>query len=130
MFNYDETFLFNRCGSKDVSMYPEIKEKVNLINSNNKFPINPNRIFSKHIVLKTFLGYIPIESITTFGDIFDKTKYLTDDVEWILPCDFDRLSTNDIQEICRLAEVLGRHWNSKKIINSNNNTLKKTKKHQ
>ena len=114
MFNYDETDLFHRCGyNKNVKDTNYFTGKYYTFCDGTTIPVTHNPIvisgLSNHIVLRTHLGYIPIENITKFSDIFDKNKYLNDDTEWILPYLLEQKEIYD-KEVDKLSLTLGKHW--------------------
>ena len=118
MFNYTEDNLYDRCGAidshYDSDIHPESTgkfvevggEKIPLIN----FNFRSGSKFTRCICLKTFLGYIPIENITCFKDIFDKHKYLHDETEWVFPYDKNSTSEKNKNDVKKLSLVLGKHW--------------------
>ena len=141
MFKYSEEKLYERCGYDGKSSYnsKKISNKLLTMNYQNPIPIpqymeKPNDGLSRHIVLKTFKGFIKVADITKFSDIFDSSKYLKDQTNWIIP--YSAYKHSDYDElIARLAIVLGKHWRGykeipKKLIEDENNKkiLIKTKK--
>ena len=127
MFDFDETDLFHRCGyNKKTKGNNYITERFYTFNDGTTIPIMHSLLvngLSNHIVLKTPLGFIPIENIKSFLDLFNKEKYLDDDTEWILPY---LLEHKDIyeEEVNKLSSVLGKHWKR----HANNEIIKSKKK--
>ena len=121
MFDYNENNIYDRCGAIDVPYNPNLKpestgkfvivcgEKIPIIN----YHFQPGAKFSRHLCLQTFLGYIPIESIETIRDIFDRSKYLQDETEWIHPYKEEYASELEKAEVRKLSLSLGKHWKGK-----------------
>lgn len=66
--------------------------------------------FKGNLCLKPFLGYIPIEKVTCYRDIFCKHKYCKDDLEWIKPYDVENACKEDQENVKKLIHSLGKHW--------------------
>ena len=117
MFDFDETDLFHRCGYDKRLINNNEKTyftgRYYTLNDGTTIPVMHYPIISgcltRHLVLKTHLGYIPVEKIKRFSDIFIKSNYLDDDTEWILPYLFQQ--TDKYEELVNnLSKVLGKHW--------------------
>ena len=130
MFKYSEKDLYDRCGY-DAQKFSygteEFSGEFYTMSDGTKIPIMykswANDGLSRHLVLKTFKGYICVDKITKFSDIFDDSKYLKDETEWIFPYLSEKPSFYD-DSVARLANVLGKHWkgNLYKNISEDNNT--------
>ena len=130
MFKYSEKDLYDRCGYDETKFSygsDEFTGEFYTMNDGTKIPImhktGANDGLSRHLVLKTFKGYICVDSIASFRDIFDDSKYLKDETEWIFPYLSYKHSFYD-DSVSRLANVLGKHWkgNLYKNISKDNNT--------
>lgn len=130
MFKYSEKDLYDRCGYDNRKFSYSTGKFIGefyTMNDGTKIPImDESRIndgLSRHLVLKTFKGYICVDRITKFSDIFDDSKYLKDETEWIFPYLSYKHSFYD-DSVSRLANVLGKHWkgNLYKNISKDNNT--------
>lgn len=121
MFKYNEKDLYDRCGAIDVpydhnkkptfeDKFVEVGgEKIPVIN----FHFQSGVIFTRTICLKTMFGYIPIENINEFKDIFNTSKYCKDDIEWCFGYEEKNASLEDKEKVKKLALTLGKHWNGK-----------------
>lgn len=134
MFNFDETDLFHRCGyNKNTKGTDYITSRYYTFSDGTTIPVMDSRIIasglSNHIVLKTPFGFIPVENIHSFLDLFNKEKYLNDDTEWILPYLLEKKDIYD-KDIDNLSLVLGRHWKrhaNNEVIKSKRRVLVKSK---
>ncbi len=120
MFDYSENNLFDRCGAIDVPYDPNKKpeftgkyvvidgQEIPIIN----FKFQSGVRFTRYICLRTFLGYIPINRVNKFKDIFDKTKYLTDETEWLVRYSSKNATNEEKNQVKQLSLSLGRHWKS------------------
>ena len=136
MFKYSEKDLYDRCGYDNRKFSYSTGKFIGefyTMNDGTKIPImDESRIndgLSRHLVLKTFKGYICVDRITKFSDIFDDSKYLKDETERIFPyLSYKHSFYND--SVSRLANVLGKHWkgNLYKNISEDNNTAEKNVK--
>lgn len=117
MFRYTERDLFDRCGAREVSyngkpaeftgkLIEVSGEQIPLMN----FHSSSEAKFTRYLCLRTFQGYIPVERIGCFKDIFNKDNYLLDDTEWIIPYDRECASGYDRAKVKQLSIALGRHW--------------------
>ena len=117
MFSYNVDDLYDRCGVSKVQTdikkptfngnYTEIDgETLPIINYN----FQSDSIFSRNVCLKTFLGYIPIQNIDSFKDIFNRHKYCKDETEWSLPYQEEIATKEDKEQVKRLSKTLGNHW--------------------
>lgn len=122
MFKYSIDNLLERVGydkNKDTGLgKKEFSGKYYTMSDGTKIPImtykvKPNDGLSRHVVLKTFLGYIPIENINSFSDIFFG-KYLDDETEWYKPYNPDYIYEDDKENINKLSLSLGKHWKNNK----------------
>ena len=136
MFKYSEKDLYDRCGYDETKFShgsDEFTGEFYTMNDGTKIPImyktGANDGLSRHLVLKTFKGYICVDSIASFIDIFDDSKYLKDETEWIFPYLSYKHSFYD-DSVARLATVLGNHWkgNLYENISEDNNTNEKNVK--
>ncbi len=121
MFKYNEKDLYDRCGAIDVSYNPDHKStfdgefaevggtKIPIMN----FHFQPDSKFTRGICLRTMFGYIPIENITQFRDIFDRSKYCQDETEWSFLYDEERASEKSKEQVKKLSLTFGKHWNGK-----------------
>lgn len=117
MFEFDETDLFHRCGYNKKKIKNNEKThftgRYYTLSDGTTIPIMHYPVISdclvKHLVLKTYLGYIPIENIKKFSDLFNKDKYLDDETEWILPYLLQPKESYE-ERINNLSKVLGKHW--------------------
>ena len=140
MFKYSENDLYVRCGydenfSHNYKKNPTGPFAMNYDTSvyNIQYAKSPNDGLSKHLVLKTFKGFIKVSDINKFSDIFDDSKYLKDQTNWAIPY-LAYKHSNYGELIIKLANVLEKHWggnpyqeNLKKIIKRKTKVLKKTK---
>lgn len=117
MFRYTERDLFDRCGAMEVSYngkpaeftgeFIEVGgEQIPLMN----FHSPSEAKFTRYLCLRTFQGYIPVERIGCFKDIFNKDNYLHDDTEWIIPYQAQSAGEQDRAKVKQLSIALGRHW--------------------
>jgi hypothetical protein len=60
--------------------------------------------------LKTKFGYIPIDNITSYKDLFDLSKYCQDETEWCFLYDEERTSEKSKEQVKKLSLTLGKHW--------------------
>ena len=119
MFEFDETDLFHRCGYSQERIKNNKKTyftgRYYTLSDGTTIPIMHYPIITdgltKHLVLKTYLGYIPVENITKFSDIFNKYKYLNDETEWIMPYLYQEKESDKVL-VDNLSKVLGKHWKS------------------
>ena len=58
-------------------------------------------------------GYIPIEDITQFKDIFNRSKYCQDEAEWSFLYNEEIASEKSKEQVKKLSLTLGKHWNGK-----------------
>ena len=115
MLKYNEKNLFDRVGyeeEKATHGISEFTDKYYTMSDGTKLPVmthkvKPNDGLSRHLVLKTFFGYIPIENINTIADIFFG-EYLKDETVWMKPYN-EKFSYHN-EEVKRLSLVLGKHW--------------------
>ena len=133
MFKYDEKDLYDRCGyDKNKFSYGtlEFTNKFYKLNELEQIPImirnGMDDGLSRNLVLKTFKGYICVDSINKFSDIFDDSKYLKDETEWIVPYLYNKHSYYD-KSVARLAAVLGKHWKGNIYSNLKNTDEQKVK---
>lgn len=121
MFKYNEKCLYDRCGAIDVPIdinkkstfkgkFVEVGgEKIPVID----FHFQSGVRFTRAICLKTMLGYIPIENINQFKDIFNFSKYCKDETEWCFRYEEKSASLEDKEKVKKLSLTLGKHWNGK-----------------
>lgn len=118
MFRYTENDLYDRCGAMEVihdrkkpaeftGKFVEIGgEKIPVIRHQPYYGVN----FTRYLCLRTYLGYIPVESIECFRDIFNRENYLHDELEWIKPYDAKVASDYEKNKVKQLSKALGKHW--------------------
>jgi len=116
MFKYSERNLYDRCGAIDVpidhSKKPFLKGKFIEV-AGEKIPVvcfQPGVKFTRSICLKTMFGYIPIDNITQFEDIFKLSKYCKDEIEWCFKYEEKMASELDKEKVKKLSLTLGKHW--------------------
>ena len=129
MFEFDETDLFHRCGySKDRITDDKtlFTGRYYTLSDGTTIPVMHYPLISgcltKHLVLKTQFGFIPIENINKFSDIFNINKYLDDETEWIMPYLYKQTDIYE-EKVNKLSKILGKHWKD-----FNKKTESKTKK--
>ena len=120
MFKYSEEDLYERCGYDGEYSYNSKKIPNEFLTMDYETPISQyiektNDGLSRHLVLKTFKGFIKVNDITKFSDIFDDSKYLKDQTNWIIPYSAYKHSDSD-ELIYKLAIILGKHWRGYKEI--------------
>ena len=140
MFKYSENDLYVRCGYDENFSHNYKKHLTRPLAMNyealvydEKYIKRPNDELSKYLVLKTFKGFIKVNDINKFSDIFDGSKYLKDQTNWLIP--YSSYKHSNYEElIIKLVNVLGKHWGgnqfnaiSKETIKDNPKVLKKIK---
>ncbi len=117
MFHYTERDLFDRCGSRIVFYDGKIAESTGkfIEVGGEKIPLmklhySEEAKFTRYLCLKTYRGYIPIERIASFKDIFYKKNYLQDATEWAFPYHEQLANEEDKAKVKQLSLALGRHW--------------------
>ena len=121
MLKFSEKNLYNRCGVIDVPMDNNKKTvfngkfqnicgtKLPIINFNFQSGVK----FKRSICLRTMFGYIPIENINEFKDIFNISKYCKDETEWSILYDDKTASPHEKEQVKKLSLTLGKHWKYK-----------------
>ena len=117
MFHYTERDLFDRCGVRTVFYDGKIAESTGKFAyvGGEEIPlikVHPSEEakFTRYLCLRTYRGYIPVERIESFKDIFHKRNYLQDATEWILPYHEQFANDDDKAKVKQLSLALGRHW--------------------
>lgn len=117
MFCYTNQDLFDRCGAIDVFYNEkEVEFSGEFIEvGNKKIPLKKIHThweskFTRCLCLKTWLGYIPVDKVTCFKDIFNKENYLQDDTEWVIPYHEQSANEQDRAKVKQLSARLGKHW--------------------
>lgn len=121
MLKFSKKNLYDRCGAIDVEIdinrkptfngkFGEVdKTKIPIIN----FSFQSGVKFTRAICLRTMFGYIPIENITRFKDIFNHSKYCQDETEWSFLYEEENASEKSKEQVKKLSLILGKHWNEK-----------------
>lgn len=112
---YSEKDVYERCGhtKNNYRTAMVFKEEFHVMPDGVSIPIiqyphSWDGLRTK-LVLKTFKGYIPVEDIQSWDDIFNEKHYLKDDTEWIYPYEAGRNQNYDIQ-LQRFIKRVGKHW--------------------
>lgn len=117
---YNEKNLYDRCGAIDVPIdfnyevkflgFTEIDgEKIPVMSSMFQSGVK----FTRAICLKTKYGYIPINNVNSYKDLFDLSKYCQDETEWSFQYDEKQASQEDKENVKKLSLTLGKHWKTK-----------------
>ena len=118
IFTFSEEDLYDRIGYKE----PINKNKVNMTTSSMftnvdgqkiptlYYPIDKNGL-RRNLVLKTLFGYIPVDKISSYKDLFIFSNYLNDETEWEIP--YEDFNEEKKEKVRKLAIDLGKHWKNK-----------------
>lgn len=103
MFDYNEKNLFYRCAYDKKLDTSKENSKKEVVTS------NFHDGYTTFLVLETFLGYIKVENIKEFKDIFKPKLYQRDITEWLGAYHKGEDSHSDAI-VKRLSKKLGKHW--------------------
>ncbi len=117
MFSYNENDIYERSGVSEVPIGKSLKEiKGTFIDEDgNAKPIidyleQSGECISKCLCLKTFRGYIPVDLIDNFWDIFHGENYLHDEMISRTAYKEANVSEGEQEKVKHLSYVMGNHW--------------------
>ncbi len=120
MFDYSENDIYERTGVSEIFIGDDMKDlNGTFINEDgNERPIIDYLVqsgicYSKCLCLKTFRGYIPIDLIKEFWDIFHGKNYLSDEMISRIGYKEAHVSKGEEEKVKRLGYVMGSHWKKK-----------------
>ena len=92
MFKYSENNIFNRYGVDRGKIYSATY-----------------KLKSRNLVLQTEFGFIPLDNISSFIDLFNSNNYLHDKTETLLPYKKNEDEEVD-KKVAKLTIILKKHW--------------------
>lgn len=117
MFDYSENDIYERTGMREIFISDDIKElKGTFIGEDGRekpiieYISQLGICYSKCLCLKTFRGYIPIDLIESFWDVFHGENYLHDEMISRTSYKEANISEGEQAKVKHLGYVMGKHW--------------------